>query len=804
MGAIWVWRRTQWRRRRVATAAVVALLAVAVAVVLTAVAGARRTETAYPRMLEATQAFDVLANPDQGAQTQLDFDAVEALPDTHTLGRAAGMFLVTPDPEGNPDFEHSVLAVASADGVYGYELGRLNYVEGGPPDPGRADEVAMDPELAARLGVGMGDDVDLLVPDLSAGPPDGGGLPPFEPVSFRVVGLGWDSSQILSDETFASNQLLLSPAYYREHQREVGYWGLVADVGDGSPDAVLRWRAEVDALAPGEDIEYRSQAVDTAAVTRAVRPDVLALEAFAALVALAALVVVGQALTRLVVYDTDEARTLHAVGLRRPALVRGALARAAVLAIGAVVSGAALAYLASDRFPVGIAERAEPHPGRAANVAVLGLGGAVAVLVVLAVVALPVWRSAALHGPRDVVRRPSRTVAFLGRAGFGPTAVTGVGFALEPAPGRSAASAWGTVVGGVAVVALLTATAAFGASLAHLVDTPRLYGWNWDVSIDAGRKPGKVSPLVAANPSVTSSSVISNNRLVLDGRPVPTVGVDTAAGSITPTVVRGRTVRADDEVVLGGRTLDLLDVSLGDTVTATAPDGREQQLVVVGQAVFPGLGTYGGAERTELGTGAMTSRTTLAALGPPVDIAAVVAQLTPSADPQAAADAITAGIVATGASIDQVEIKTSPQQPSDIVALDHVRATPGRLAVLVGALIVVQLIISLFGSSRRRRRDLALLSTLGFRRRQVAGTVVWQALTLVVLALLLGIPLGLAAGRALWTTLVEGLGAVPQAIVPTGRLAALSAAVLLVTVLLALAGGTLLARRHPARTLRAE
>ena len=102
-------------------------------------------------------------------------------------------------------------------------------------------------------------------------------------------------------------------------------------------------------------------------------------------------------------------------------------------------------------------------------------------------------------------------------------------------------------------------------------------------------------------------------------------------------------------------------------------------------------------------------------------------------------------------------------------------------ALLVGALIIAQLVVALFGSSRRRRRDLALLSTLGFRRRQVAGTVAWQAVTLVGLALLLGVPLGIAAGRAVWTALIDGLGAVPEPIVPAGRLAALSAAVAALT-----------------------
>lgn len=804
MSAAWVWRRCQWRRRRVATWATVGLLAVAVAIVLTAVAGARRTETAYPRMLEATRGFDVLANPDRGARTALDFDAVAALPDTQTLGRAAGLFVVLPDAQGNPDFEHSVLALASADGVFGYDLGRLNYVAGRPPDPERADEVAMDPELAARLGVGLGDTMELLVPDFSAGPPADGGPPPLEPVPLRVVGLGWDSSQILSDETFASNQLLVSPAYYREHLDQVGFWGLVADVGDGSADAVLRWRREVDALAPGEDIEYRSQAVDTAAVARAVRPEVLALEAFAFLVALAALVVVGQALTRLVVYDSAEARTLHAVGLRRPTLVAGALARALVLAAAGVAVGVGLAFAASDQFPVGIARRAEPHPGRTAHVAILGLGGLVAVALLLVVVAVPVWRSATLRAPRNTVRRPSRSVATLRRMGAGPTAVTGVGFALEPLPGRSAASAWGTIAGGIAVVTLLSSTAVFAASLGRLVDSPRLYGWNWDLSIDVGGHDPALQAFLDDDPRVEASSNLTNNRLVLDGRPVPTVGVSTRPGALTPTVVRGRPIEDDDEVALGGRTLDQLGIDLGDQVTAVAPDGHRTELEVVGQAVFPGLGTYGGAERTELGTGAMTSIRTLAELGPPLDNGVVAVRLRPSADADEVGRDAVAAQVAAGAEPDETAIDTSPQRPSDIVALDRIRATPGRLALLVGTLIVVQLVVALFGSSRRRRRDLALLATLGFRRRQVAGTVVWQAVTLVGLALLIGLPLGVAVGRAAWTGLIEGLGAVPAPVVPTGRLAALAAAVVLATVLLALTGGALLARRHPARTLRAE
>ena len=51
---------------------------------------------------------------------------------------------------------------------------------------------------------------------------------------------------------------------------------------------------------------------------------------------------------------------------------------------------------------------------------------------------------------------------------------------------------------------------------------------------------------------------------------------------------------------------------------------------------------------------------------------------------------------------------------------------------------------------RRRRHDLAVLRAMGFRPLQVAGCVSWQAVTVSLVALLLGIPLGIAVGRWSW------------------------------------------------------
>ena len=319
MSAAWVWRRCQWRRRLVPALATTALFAVAVGLVLTTAAGARRTQTAYPRMVAAVGASDVLANPDLGVDTALDFDAVEALPGVEAVGVSAGMFLVPPTDAGTPDFTVPILSIASADGELGYTIDRPLLRAGRLPDPDAVDEAVFDPVLADELGVSVGDTATMLTPDLSA-PPAGGGEPDFLPVRLTVTGIGLTTSQILTDETFDLRQVLVTPAFFESHRDAVGYWGLSVRLDDGSPSGVLEFRRAVDALVPDEGIEYRAQAVDDDAVRRSVEPQVAALWLFAALVGLAALVIVAQTMSRQLVLGGREAQTLQSLGMTRRSL----------------------------------------------------------------------------------------------------------------------------------------------------------------------------------------------------------------------------------------------------------------------------------------------------------------------------------------------------------------------------------------------------------------------------------------------------------------------------------------------------
>ena len=102
---------------------------------------------------------------------------------------------------------------------------------------------------------------------------------------------------------------------------------------------------------------------------------------------------------------------------------------------------------------------------------------------------------------------------------------------------------------------------------------------------------------------------------------------------------------------------------------------------------------------------------------------------------------------ATGDSVEVLGV----QHPAEIVNYQSTGATPVILAAGLALGAIVALALTLIASVRRRRRDLALLKTLGFTARQLAATIAWQASVIAVIAVVIGLPVGIAAGRQLWT-----------------------------------------------------
>jgi ABC-type antimicrobial peptide transport system permease subunit len=142
----------------------------------------------------------------------------------------------------------------------------------------------------------------------------------------------------------------------------------------------------------------------------------------------------------------------------------------------------------------------------------------------------------------------------------------------------------------------------------------------------------------------------------------------------------------------------------------------------------------------------------------------------------------------------------SVQHPAEIVNYRTMGAAPIILGFSLALGASMALAATLFASIRLRRRDLALLKSLGFTRRQLQATVMWQSSVIIVLGALIGVPLGIALGRVLWNAFADELHVLARPIVPPIWVAIIAVgAVVLGIAVAALPGRS--AARIPAGTL---
>ncbi len=124
----------------------------------------------------------------------------------------------------------------------------------------------------------------------------------------------------------------------------------------------------------------------------------------------------------------------------------------------------------------------------------------------------------------------------------------------------------------------------------------------------------------------------------------------------------------------------------------------------------------------------------------------------------------------------------------------------GAMLAVVGAATLAHLLVV---SVARRGREIGLLKVLGFVNRQVVAAVAWQATVIALIGVIIGVPVGLAAGKAIWNTFANNLGAVPVSVVPIWVVGALIAGVFVVANLLAIGPALVATRSKPATLLRA-
>jgi ABC-type lipoprotein release transport system permease subunit len=123
---------------------------------------------------------------------------------------------------------------------------------------------------------------------------------------------------------------------------------------------------------------------------------------------------------------------------------------------------------------------------------------------------------------------------------------------------------------------------------------------------------------------------------------------------------------------------------------------------------------------------------------------------------------------------------------------------------VLAAAAIIALGLTLTASVRSRRRDLALLKTLGFTHRQLAAVLAWQASVSSVIGIVIGVPIGIAVGRTLWTLFAREIYAVPLPAVPVLAIVLVALGTLVLANIVAAVPGRMAARTPTALLLRAE
>ena len=138
------------------------------------------------------------------------------------------------------------------------------------------------------------------------------------------------------------------------------------------------------------------------------------------------------------------------------------------------------------------------------------------------------------------------------------------------------------------------------------------------------------------------------------------------------------------------------------------------------------------------------------------------------------------------------------------MSYDRLSRTPLVLAGVLALLALGSAIHLLVTSVRARRRDVALLKTMGTTRGEARSAVLVQATVLVSMALVVAIPLGVVAGRWLWAETAHWLGIAADPAIPVGSLAVVTAVAVVLANLIAFGPATSAARTRPAIALRSE
>jgi hypothetical protein len=653
---------------------------------------------------------------------------------------------------------------------------------------------------------------------------------PLRRLGMRLTGIVMFNNEVVLDDVDRyPSFVLFTPALTRPFSTgpENVYYGL--KLKDGARGVPAVEQEIIRALPRGITARFHVTTVVAGQVNRTVEPEAIALAVFGAIAALAVLLISAQVIARQLQEKDEEITVLRVLGASRLAVMGDGL----LGVLGAVVLGSLLAVGVaiglSPLSPIGPVRPVYPSPGLAAEAMVLGLGFLALIAGIGAVAVVLAARPVAGRRREGVARatRGSGIARMATNSGAPVSAVTGVRFALEPGRGRTAVPVRSALFGNALAVAIVVATLTFGSGLTTLVSHPPLYGWNWNYALEGGPVPPQALSLLRRDRLVAAWSSVGFGDAQVDGQTIPVIFTGTHA-PVSPAILSGHRIEARNQIVLGAATLAQLRKRVGDTVLVSYGSPHDAPvyvppttLVIVGTATLPAVG---GAQtlHTSMGTGALIP----AGIEPPAmqkffsspnptlnGPAAVFVRLkngvTPAAGLRSLQRIAKAGTRAfealptnlyTGQNVEALPV----QYPAEIENYRSIGAMPAFLAAALAIGAVAALGLTLIASVRRRRRDLALLKTLGLTRRQLASCVAWQATIAGAAGILAGIPSGVVLGRWLWILFAHQIYAVPKATVPALSLVYVGLGALVLANLVAALPGRVASRTPAALILRAE
>lgn len=788
MTAVGLWVRADLRRRWRSWVVLGILAGISVGLACAGVAGARRTESALPRLEKVGKLPDAALLANDPAFDEAKQAAVAKLPEVKLVIPFLVPFAVkVSKPRGA---EGGLLPIDPS------TIGRFinPLVAGRAPNPHRADEIVVNENMRDQFGLDIGSTMTYIQDPI---PPEAGLPPELIPSgdmrirqTMRVVGI----SKATNDDDDSAP----STGFYAKYKdRLVGVTNMFVDLRHGPAD-VAKFQTGVEKIF-GHPVNVMDAAslFGVAKVAEVSSVEQGGLLLFALVVLIGAGALVGQALVRAVTAGASDLPTWRAIGADRRVVVRALVLPTLLTALVGAVTALVVAVALSPRFPIALTRNYELDIGLHADWLVLGVGAVGLVIAVL----VTAWVTAEIRVRRRTVTRPrtSSVARLAANVGLSPPLLIGSRLAVEPGQGRRAvpvrSAMVGAIVGVIGVVGCLT----FRAGLSDTVADPARSGVVWDQFFAAS---GVVSPAdrakVVDDTAVAAAlDALWDRAVPINGTSTPTFGTRSLKGDIDLVLLNGHAPRGPGEIALAPTTMSNLDLHIGDTVRVGERPGRSMR--VVGRALLPATSHTDYDESAWMTLGALNS------VIPPIDERDAEAtedllllRWRPGADVAAAQKRFAHLAEGKDYFVEPATLSSA------VVSLGQLRSLPLALAVFFGLLAVATVAHALVTTVRRRRHDLAILRSIGFTRGDARLAIAWQATLIAIVGLIVGIPLGIIIGRVIWKQLAEDF---PVAYVPPLTLLAV-----LLVIPIAIAIANLVAagpahaatRIRPARVLRTE